>query len=285
MDIQKKDVFIRLLSLSVLFLIFVASLSNVQRPQKVNPARGFNPTYTPTPIPFNPFPYKIPTIPYSRAYRTMLVGDSIVGSLGPNADRLRQHLIVFYPSHEFVNYNYGFGATSIETLPERLAENTVYRGQSYQPILSQGFDLIIVESFGYNPLSQLNEGEGLAKHMQILDENIKKIIIEKPHSVVAIMTPIAPNKSYFAKGVYDLSSEERIKWANERISYIEAVIVYAKDNEIPLINVYEKSLTAQDDGNLAYINPDDYVHPSAEGIELISRTIAEFIFSAKIFPE
>ncbi|OGM10019.1 hypothetical protein A2159_01660 [Candidatus Woesebacteria bacterium RBG_13_34_9] len=99
------------------------------------------------------------------------------------------------------------------------------------------------------------------------------------------MVTISPNKTFFAKGVYNLSGKERLQWAQERISYIEAVIRYAQEKEIPLINVYEKSLTPTGDGNLKYINPDDYIHPSAEGVDLISKTIAEFIFSNNFFPQ
>jgi len=283
MDSSKKDVFIQLLSICTLLFISVIFLSNTQIPQNVSPTGAF--VTIPTPTPFNPFPYNPPQIPNSRSYLTMLVGDSMVGSLGPNAQLLRLHLIELYKDHEFVNYNYGFGATSIETLPDRLTKDSLYEGQNYPAILSQGFNLIIIESFGYNPLSQLKDGEGLAKHMRILDESIKQIIKARPESVVAIMAPIAPNKENFAKGVYDLSPEERIKWTDERTSYIESVIKYAKENEIPLINVYEKSLTTQGTGDLKYINSDDHIHPSTEGVDLISRTIAEFIFNNKIFPE
>ncbi len=278
-----KEISLQFLSLTVLLSIFVFFLSVVQKPQTVHPARGQ--TASPTPTTFIPFPYKPPKIPYSRAYRTMLVGDSMVAALGPNADALRQRLIELYPNHEFVNYNYGVGATSIETLPERLTKETVYNGQKFPPILSQGFDLIIIESFAYNPLSQLAEGEGIKRHIQVLDESIRQIIKANPESVVAIMVTISPNKLLFAKGVYNLSIKERAKWAQERISYIEAVTAYAKEKEIPLINVYEKSLTPSGDGNVKYINRDDYIHPSGEGIDLISKTIAEFTFTNKLFPE
>lgn len=283
MEFLKKDNLIEILSLSVLFFIFVISLSGVQKHQKVYPVPGF--TEAPTPTPFNPFPYNPPKISNSRSYRIMLVGDSIVGSLGPNAQLLRQHLIELYPEHEFVNYNYGFGATNIETLPQRLTVSTEYKGQNYPSILSQGFDLIIIESFAYNPLPQNIAGEGLRKHIKFLDESIKLIIKAKSNSVVAIMTPIAPSKKLFAKGVYNLTTEERVRWAEERISYIEGAVKYAKENSIPLINIYEKTLTPGGEGNLKYINPDDYIHPSHEGVDLISKTIAEFIFKNKIFPE
>lgn len=280
---NKKKIFIPALIASALFFIFIIFLSGVQKFKKVNPIQEFFPISTATPK--NPFPYKIPAIPYSRAYRIMLVGDSMVDALGPNAPLLRQHLIELYPNHEFVNYNYGFGATSIETLPKRLTSNTTYKGQNFPAILSQGFDLIIIESFAYNPLEQSVAEEGLAKHRKILDESIREIIKTRPNSVVALMVTIAPNKSHFAQGVYDLSTKERIRWANERISYIESTIEFAKENNIPLINVYEKSLTLEGTGNLKYINPDDYIHPSAEGVDLISKTIADFTFANKIFPE
>ena len=283
MQSSTKDINLQFLSLTVLLSIFVFFLSLVQKPQTAHLARGQ--TVSSTPVPFNPFPYNTPEIPYSRAYRTMLVGDSMVAALGLNAQALRLRLKELYPDHEFVNYNYGFSATSIETLQERLTKNVSYNGQDFPAILSQGFDLIIIESFAYNPLSQLAEGEGITRHIQVLDESIRQIIKARPEAVIAIMVTIAPSKTLFAKGVYQLLPEERAQWAEERTAYIRAVIAYAREKGIPLINVYEKSLTSVGDGNLKYINSDDYIHPSNEGVDLISKTIAEFIFANKFFPE
>src|SRR3989344_7531054 len=144
--------------LSLYVIVLCAISIFFAKPQETKTTRG---EFIPTPTIFQPFPYRLPKVTISRAYRTMLVGDSMVDSLGLNANLLRQHLIEYYPDHEFVNYNYGFGATSIETLPDRLNKGSIYLDQNYLAILSQGFDLIIIESFGYNPLSQLNEGEGL----------------------------------------------------------------------------------------------------------------------------
>jgi hypothetical protein len=275
--------FLQLLSLTVIIFTLPILLTSAEKPQVAQNASASATLSTPTP--FEPFPYKIPKIPNDRSYRIMLVGDSIVGSLGENAPLLRQHLIELYLEHEFVNYNYGFGSTSIETLSQRLTQTTIYENQSFPPILSQGFDLIIIESFAYNPLSQEVQNEGIAKHINFLDESLRQIIEEKPKSVVAIMTPIAPSKKHFAEGVYDLSLLEREKWANERIAYIDAVISYAKEKQIPLINVYEKSLNINGEVNLNLINHDDFIHPSTEGIDLISKTISEFIYTNKIFPD
>ncbi|KKQ48606.1 MAG: hypothetical protein US95_C0020G0008 [Candidatus Woesebacteria bacterium GW2011_GWB1_38_5] len=285
MNRSAKEINLQFLSLTVLFIILIFFLPIVKKSQKLEQTQGNITSKFSTPTPFNPFPYVLPKIPYARSYLTLLVGDSIVGSLGPNADTLRQNLIDLYPDHEFVNYNYGFGSTNITSLPERLTGNTSYRGQEFPAILSQAVDLIIIESFAYNPLSEKPENENVSKHIQILDESVKKIIQTRPKTAVALMTPIAPNTIFFAKGVYDLSGEERALWAKERIMYIEAVVEYANKNNIPLINVYEKSLTPTGDGDLKYINPDDYIHPSHNGVILMSKTIADFIFTNNIFPE
>ena len=81
----------------------------------------------------------------------------------------------------------------------------------------------------------------------------------------------------------ELSPQERNSWANERRAYIENHINFAKTHHIPLINVYEKSLDPQGSALLKYLNPDDYIHPSRQGIELISQEIANYLF--QILPQ
>jgi len=241
------------------------------------------PTATITPIPI--FPYKPPQVEPRRSYLTLIVGDSMVDTLGTNIEPLRLKLIDYYPNNEFVNYNYGFGSTNIESLQQRLNEQTKYLDKTFVPILEVDFDLIIIGSFAYNPLSRLPLTEGLQKHRAILNETIPQIIKAHPSSVIAFLAPIAPSNTYFAKGVVDLTQEERQRWVKERVAYINNHIQYAKENTIPLINVYEKSLTTDGDGDLKYINPDDFIHPSKEGVDLTTQAIANFIFDNKIFPE
>lgn len=245
------------------------------------------PITSPTPLAmeFNPFPYKIPQVPVKRSYLTVLAGDSITESLGLNADGLRQDLIALYPNHEFVNYNYGYGSTNILSLADRLTTETTYLGTKNPPIFNIGFDLIIIESFAYNPLSQYPLNQGLITYEQTLDSDVKQIISQKPNAVVAIMTPIAPNAENFAKYSFMLSPAVRSSWVQERRAYIQKAIEYANNNKIPLINVYQESLLPNGDGNLKYINTSDYIHPSVEGIKLIESTIANFIHDNHIFPE
>ncbi len=240
---------------------------------------------TALPTPFNPFPYNPPTIARSRSYRTLLVGDSMVASFGPNAEPLRRTLLSYYPDHEFVNYNYGFPSTNILSLPDRLTTATISQGRTYQSILSQGFDLIIIESFAYNPLSEMSLFDGLQKQNEVLENTVSELIKKHPESVIAFLTPIAPNRDIFAKNVYDLSDVERLLWIEERVAYIKNHIKFAKDKNIPLIDIYTQSLTENGDGDTKYINPDDNIHPSDEGVDLMAKTIAQFIYDNQIFPE
>jgi hypothetical protein len=203
-------------------------------------------------------------------------------ALGVNANALRLALIDLYPENEFVTYNYGDPSTNILTLPDRLTEPVTIDGSGLPPVLAQGFELIIIESFAYNPPSELTLEEGVSRHHKVLDEVISKIIAEKPNVYIALMATIAPSEIDFAVGSRDLSPEVRKQWVDERVSYIKTHIEYAHKNNIPLIDVYEKSLL---DGmaNPVYINEDN-IHPSDEGVELIAQTIAEFIYENEVFP-
>ena len=272
---REKGAVLIFILLGVLIIAGVA-LKNIPPRKVVIPAKVETPK--------NLFPYERPSIPVKGAYLTFLVGDSVIEALGKNANQLREALIANYPAHEFVNYNYGFGSTNILTVPDRLNKQTTHLGETFPPINEQTFDLIIFESFAYNPLSEYPLSEGLKKQNEILDMSIKAVIEKHPSSIVAIMVPIAPSEEFFAKGVLDLTPEVRKQWVEERIAYIKNAIEFARKNNIPLINVYEKSLTPEGKADLKYINPSDYIHPSNEGISLISKTIADYIYQNHIFP-
>ncbi len=236
----------------------------------------------PTLTPYQ-FPYKVPQIPKNQSYRIIIVGDSIVASLGPNANTLRLDLIKRYPDNEFVTYNYGYPATNILTLPLRLTEVTSNGLSENPPILKQGFELLILESFGYNPLSEFTLSEGLQKQTEILEQSVGLILKEKPNAALLFMTPIALSND-FAKGTYDLSPLQRKSWVEERNAYIENHIKFAKEKGIPIIDVYKASLKPDGSVDKTYISK-DFIHPSQKGVDLISQTISDYIFENKIFPQ
>lgn len=237
----------------------------------------------PSPTPYQ-FPYKNPVIPKNRSYRIIIVGDSIVHSLGINANVLREDLIKYYPDSEFVTYNYGYPSTNVLSLYQRLTENTVDMGVGFQTILTMDFELIIIESFGYNPLSNYTLADGLKMQNDELEISVAAILSRKPNAALAFMTPIALDEDNYARGSRDLSVEMRTRWVKERTAYIDNHRKFAEERGIPVIDVYRASLKPNRLVDPKYISS-DYIHPSTKGIALISKTIADYIWSNKIFPQ
>ena len=238
---------------------------------------------TPIPTPYQ-FPYKNPIIPKGQSYRIIIAGDSIVNSLGLNANVLREDLIKYYPDSEFVTYNYGYPTTNVLSLYQRLTQTTNVGTKDNQAILTQQFELIIIESFGNNPLSQFPLAEGLQKQNEELERSVNAILAQKPNAALAFLTPIALDPINYARGSRDLSPEVRKQWVAERVAYIDNHRKFAQEKGIPVIDVYRASLKPDGTVDKSYIS-DDFIHPSKKGIELISQTIADYIFNNKIFPQ
>ncbi len=217
------------------------------------------------------------------SYTIVLVGDSMTDYLGSGVE-LKKYLQEYYPDKQIEIKNFSVGSTNILTLPERLQNLTNYNGRISQPILNTNFDLIIIESFGHNPLSQYSLEEGFKKQNQVLDQAISMIKQRQPQALVILLATIAPHQTRYAEGVSNLTTEQRIKWAKERASFIKNHIDYAKKHKLPLINVYEKSVDDSGGGNIDFIDTRDFIHPSPTGMEFISSEIAEFIFKKRILP-
>lgn len=216
-------------------------------------------------------------------YSIVLVGDSMTDYLGSGVE-IQKYLKEYYPNKKFDIHNFSVGSTNITTLPDRLQNLTNYNGKISESILNTKFDLIIIESFGHNPLSSGSIEEGLKKHNEVLTQAIKMIKDRQPEARVILMATIAPHISRYAEGVANISTEERMEWAKQRVSYIKNHIEYAKKNNLPLINIYQKSLDLEGGGNIDLINTGDFIHPSVTGVNFISKEIANFIFTERIIP-
>lgn len=214
-------------------------------------------------------------VKYPEDYTLLLVGDSMTEALG-NSDEIRKFLSQYYPKKTFEVLNYGFGSTNILSVLDRLQKTTLY-GREFRPILDINFDLILIESFGYNPLSEYPLKEGLKKQTEALNKIVEAILNIQPKSKLVFVATISPNRKHYGEGTVELTIDERTKWAEERIAYIKNHIEYAKSHEIPIINIFEKSLDKNGDGNVKYINNSDFIHPSPKGLVFISREIADFI--------
>ena len=220
-------------------------------------------------------------VKYPQDFTIVLLGDSMTEKLG-NSDELRTYLKSNHPNKTFEILNYGFGSTNILSAQTRLEKETFF-GRTFRPILDIDFDLILIESFGNNPLSQFPQDVGLKKQTEALDKIVETIKKENPKAKIVFVATIAPNKNLYGKGQVDLTPEKRAEWANERIAYIKNHIKYANDHQIPVINIFEKSRDENGNGNLDYLSSSDYIHPSPNGVYFISEQIAEYISDNKIF--
>lgn len=212
----------------------------------------------------------------------VFVGDSMTEYLG-NFDELRGYLKKYYPAKKFLLLNYGFSSTNILSVKQRLEQESSHSGRAFQAINDIPFNLIFIESFGHNPLSEYPLEKGLKLQREALDNIISSITQKHPKSSIIFIATIAPNKGRYAEGVVNLTTEERGKWATERVSYIKNHIEYAKKHNIPLINIYEKSLDQNGTGNIDYISSNDFIHPSPTGIYFISEEIAKFLYGNNLF--
>ncbi len=206
----------------------------------------------------------------------VFVGDSMTEYLG-NMEELNYFLKKYYPQKNILLLNYGYSATNILSLQDRLEKDSTHSGRIYQAMNDINFDYIFIESFGNNPLSDFPLDEGLKKQTETLDKAIESITKKHPKSSIIFIATISPNSKYYGKGSVDLSLEERKKWSDERSEYIKNHIKYAKDHNIPVIDIYEKSKNWSGDGSLKYLSKEDYIHPSVVGIYFIDDQIAKFI--------
>ena len=215
----------------------------------------------------------------SSKYTIILAGDSMTQALG-SGETITPILRKYYPNKELHVLNYGIGSTSILTLPDRLTKGAIRGSETLLPILDHDFDLILIESFGNNPLSNFPLEEGLKRQTETLDQSIKLIREKKPKAVIVFVATIAPNKDRYAEGVTTLNSEQRKQWVDERVAYIKNHIKYANDHKIALIDLYDKSLDKYTD----YINDSDFIHPSNAGLIFIGEELANFIVQKRILP-
>lgn len=222
------------------------------------------------------------TVPSKKEpdYTLVFLGDSMTEYLG-NFDELRADLKNYYPDKNFSLLNYGFSSTNVLSAEDRIEKESTHSGRIFKPIEDIPYNIIFIESFGNNPLSQFPLEVGLKKQKEALDKMVSTLKEKNPNSKIVFIATVAPIRTRYGEGVVNLEPEERLKWADERIAYIKNHIQYAKDHQIPLINIYQDSLK-NGDGNIDYINTNDFIHPSPTGIYFISEEIAKFIYNNKL---
>jgi len=236
------------------------------------------PTSTPLPAVVPPSGTK-EGITRKRNVTIAVLGDSMVDTLGPGVPHLQSKLTTLFPTTHFNILNYGVGATNAEYGLERLTHDYTYLGNHIASLVSQHPDMVVVESFGYNPFS-IGEG-ALDRHWLTMAKIIDVLKGQIPGVKIVIAATIAPNAKVFGDGAAGLSFGPIDKWQHVDVikKYLDSTVRFAQSQHLPLANIYNPSLGSDGNGNLAYINPGDHIHYSDAGRELFAQKVTEAIIS------
>ncbi len=219
---------------------------------------------------------------YKGKIKIAVFGDSMTDLMGTDLPYLRKELEKYYSEAELELFNYGIGAENIEKGLERLDKAYNYQERKYQSILEQNPDIIILDPFVYNPFS--NSEAEMNRHWTAMVKIVDKIK-SSTESQIMFLATIAPNKKEFGKGPAGINWPEDTAWQHsERIhKYIKNTIKFSEAANLPLINVYEKTLNNNKEGKLKYINPGDHIHQNVAGNELIAKIMADKIIKLGLY--
>ncbi len=206
-----------------------------------------------------------------------VLGDSMVDTMGRGLPYLRIQLKKYYPNIEFNLLNYGAAGTNIEYGLHRLSHDYDYLGEHLPSLLSQNPDIVVVESFAYNPWS--SQKHDLDRHWLTL-ASIITTLKERSNAKIITLATIAPNDIYFGDGIGQTpwTLEEKKQKCDTIRAYLENTINFAQSQGYPLVDAYHPSKSASGEGKREYISYGDNLHPSVKGNQLLARLIAKKIF-------
>lgn len=223
-----------------------------------------------------------PRITKKPHYTIAFLGDSMTDTLGADFRLVHDELRRVYPATSFTLLNYGVGGENIISGLERVTSDTTYLGAVRPSLISQNPDVVVVESFAYNPFS-FDIG-ALEQHWLSLAYIADAVKSNLSNAKIVIATTIAPNSTVFGDGAPGLNFSVQDKLERTQIikRYLENAIRFAQSEHLPLANAYGPSLDHNGNGKLIYINPGDHIHYSDTGRQLFARTVVESIVNNKL---
>lgn len=217
-----------------------------------------------------------------KQYTIAFLGDSMVDTLGPDVPHTKKALAAIYPGTSFTLLNFGVGATNIDYGLQRVSNGYDYLGKAIPSVVSQRPDIVVVESFGYNPYSY--EAGALDKHWLQLAAIVDSLKAQLPGVRIVIAATIAPNSKVFGDGAAGLAFDpaDKIRRTTTIKQYLDSTVKFAKSQKLPLADVFHASIDASGDGKLTYINGGDHIHYSDNGRILFGSKVAEAIASNRL---
>ncbi len=211
--------------------------------------------------------------PVRTTYSLIILGDSMVDTLGRNLPDLKNLLAQSFPKYSFAVLNYGFGSTDLESGLARLTKGSKYLNKYYPPLLSFQPDILVVESFAYNHWT--GEKSDLDRQWLTYSKIIDTVREKSSTTKILFAAAIAPNSLKYGDGVLNWGKD--LKWQSAQVTraYLQNMIGFAKSQNMPVADAYTPSLDKDGNGLLEYISSFDNLHPSKEGALLFSQKIVE----------
>ncbi len=212
-----------------------------------------------------------------KQYTIAFLGDSMVDTLGPDVPHTKKALSALYPGTSFTMLNFGVGATNIDYGLQRVSNGYDYLGKAIPSVVSQRPDIVVVESFGYNPYS-FDTG-ALDKHWLQLAAIVDSLKAQLPGVRIVIAATIAPNSKVFGDGAAGLAFDpaDKVRRTTTIKQYLDSTVKFAKSQKLPLADAFHASIDSSGDGKLTYINGGDHIHYSDNGRILFGSKVAEAI--------
>ncbi len=217
------------------------------------------PTQTPSPTPTT---QPSLTAAAGKSYTIAFLGDSMIDTMGPGLPAVKERL-----GENFTLLNYGVGATNIDYGIERITNSYNYLGNQLPSLAATRPDIVVLESFGYNPFPDADGG--VNRHWLALARAVDTLRAAIPGVKIVIAATIAPHSS-------DIISPDHARVIK---SYLESTIGFARSQGLPLADAYHASLDANGEGKLLYINPGDHIHYSDAGRALFAEKVVSALRS------
>ncbi len=217
--------------------------------------------------------------PRKKSFTIALLGDSMIDTLGPDIPDLQSQLASRFPTTNFTLLNYGVGGTNIDYGRERITNSYEYLGRQVASLVSRHPDIVVVESFGYNPFP--DENRGVDRHWLAMAGVVDSLKKNLPGADIIIAATIAPNAKVFGDGAAGIAFSREDKWQRVDVikKYLESTVAFAKSQHLPLADAFHPSLGPDGNGNLAYINAGDHIHTSPAGRQFFAGKVAEAIIT------
>lgn len=221
------------------------------------------PTIQPTPT---------PALTKKKSYTIAFLGDSMIDTMGPGLPAVMNKLSSLYPATNFTLLNFGVGATNIDYGIERITQGYSYLGKHIPALAETHPDIVVVESFAYNPFPENNS---VNRHWLALAQAVDTIRATLPGAKIIIAATIAPNSTVFGDGAPGLafSREDKLQRTTMIKQYLDNTVKFAASQHLPIADAYHASLTSNGEGILTYINSGDHIHYSDAGRAFFAQSL------------